>query len=355
MTLPLTHHHDRAVITLDGDVDAPSCRVVIDAIATAVEYYGYSVVEIEIESPGGNGRPLKHLLDRIETYRTAGVRFRTSVLTHAASAAAILVALGDERIAALGASLLFHGSRVYRRGQLSARDCSELNAALSRSDDELIRRLVTRALAGPLTPAEHGAKRSDRQVLEGLCLGAPPDPSDTAPARLQTLASALGQTVDEAISEQDGTSLTHLYARLFELDRPISPQLARTLGLLDQVVGPGHASPPLVASHCPGATPFASPAGEIARETLIRHVLVMGDDGTCVSRHCLAPLVAALARAPEGEVGTVLVLDPEPALRQVLHAEAPDRLHVLRATPRGSQPHAVASGLWLPPLRPDSG
>ena len=127
-------------------------------------------------------------------HRTAGVRFRTSVLTHAASAAAILVALGDERIAAPGASLLFHGSRVYRRGQMSARDCSELNAVLSRSDDELIRRLVTRALAGPLTPAEHGAKRSDRQVLEGLCLGPPPDPSDTAPARLQTLASALGQT-----------------------------------------------------------------------------------------------------------------------------------------------------------------
>ena len=310
----LTHHHDRAVITLDGDVDAPSCREVIDAIATAVEY-GYSVVEIEIESPGGNGRPLKHLLDRIETYRTAGVRFRTSVLTHAASAAAILVALGDERLAAPGASLLFHGSRVYRRGQLSARDCSELNAALSRSDDELIRRLVKRALAGPLTPSQHGARRSDRDVLEALCLGAPVDPHETAPARLQTLASALGQTVDEAISEQDGAALAHLYRRLFELDRPISHRsLHGRSGSSTRSSDPGHASSP-VASHCPGAIPFASPAGEIARETLIRHVLVMGDDGTCVSRHCLAPLVAALARAPEGEVGTVLVLDPDPELR----------------------------------------
>lgn len=329
MTDLLRHHHDHAVITFDGDVDAPYCRALIDAIETAVEYYGYGVVEIKVESPGGNGRPLKYLLDRIDAYREAGVRFRTSVLTNAASAAAILVALGDERIAAPGASLLFHGSRVYRRGQLSARDCSELGSALARSDDEFVHRLVKRALAGSLTPSEHGAKRADRQVLEGLCLGAPPDPHDTAPARLQTLASALGQTVDEAVAEHDGAALAHLYKRLFEFDRPISPALARTLGLLDQVVAPGRASSGLVASHRPSATPLASPAGEIARETLLRHVLVLGDDNKSVSRLCLAPLIAALARAPEGEVGTVLVLDPDAELSAALHAVAPDRIQVL--------------------------
>ena len=95
----IVHRHNHAVVVLDGDVDKASCRALLDAIGTAVDYYGYRLVEIQIDSPGGNGRPLKHLLDRLDLYRVQGVRFRTSALSIASSAGAVLVALGDERVA----------------------------------------------------------------------------------------------------------------------------------------------------------------------------------------------------------------------------------------------------------------
>ena len=281
MNTHLTHHHDHAVITLDGDVDWPNCRSLLHSIGAAVDYYGYQLVEIQVGSPGGNGRPLRQLLDALDSYRAKGVRFRTCVPSHASSAGAILVALGDDRVAAPGARLLFHGSRVYRRGQLGARECDDLRAALLRSDDEVIQRLVERAFSRPDTVPVHGAESSDRDVLEGMCIGAPPDPENTAPARVHTLAIALGSTVDEAITGNDRESMAGLFRRLFEIDKPISGPLAKTLRLVDRVgdlTAGTAAGPDSFSSAVPDEIPFASPAGDIARETLLRHVLVVGGD-----------------------------------------------------------------------------
>ena len=104
---------------------------------------------------------------------------------------------------------------MYRRGDVNAEESAALNERLTRANDAMIGRLVERALAGTCLACEHGAEEADREVLEGLCLGAAPDPAATAPARIQTLATAVGQTVDDAIGEHDPKSLSHLYHRLF--------------------------------------------------------------------------------------------------------------------------------------------
>ena len=332
MNLHITHQHDYAVIVLGGDVDWSNCRALLDTIGAAVDYYGYQIVEIQVDSPGGNGRPFRQLLDGLDTYRAKGVRFRTVVRSNAASAGAILVALGDERVASPGARLLFHSSWIYRRGQLTARECADLHARLSRSDDKVIRRLVDWAFAAPFAEPVHGAEPSDRDVLERLCIGAVPDPEDTAPARIQTLAAALGFTVDEALDSNDRESLAKLYARLFQIDRPISGKLARTLRLVDWVGNSNAGSalgPDSSSFDVPEGIPFASPGGKLAPETLLRHVLVLGDHAGAATSLCLAPMVTALAKAPSGEVGPVLVLNPDPELRVVLHAVAQGRLQVL--------------------------
>ena len=232
-----------------------------------------------------------------------------------------------------------------------------LHDKLAKANERMIDRLVDRVLAGPHVPGEAGAQATDREVLDGLCMGAPPDPGGTAPARLQMLATALGQTVDTAIGDRDRKSLAHIYGRLFQIDRPISPKLAATLGLVDRAVAKDGA---LSRSHDTGTTypsfsiPFASPTGELARETLIRHILVLGDDATAAARHCLVPLVAALARAPDGEVGPVLVLDPAEELTGSLHNVASDRLQVLKPDRMAldlmagapSLPQALDAGRW---------
>ena len=327
--IDILHHHDHASVLLDGDLEWPRIHELVHAIETAVDHYQYGLVEIRVRSLGGNHDPLNHLLDSLEEYRKHGVRFRTRALGRTSSAAAFLVALGDERFADPNARLLFHGSSVHRQVDLNAAACAALNEQLSKADGRIIARLVDRAIEGPHVKAEHGAESSDREVVEGLCLGATPDPADTAPARLQTLTGALGHTVDNAIAEHDRRSLEHLYARLLQIDRPISGKLARTLALVDRVGHPGAASSnalgnPSFAGSKP--TPFASPGGDLPAETLMRHPLVLGDDPGTATRLCLAPLVASLTRTTHDRIGPVLVFDPDPDLRAVLEVVARDRL-----------------------------
>ena len=329
----VTYDQDHATVVLDGDIEWPLIHDVVRAIEDAVDYYHYTLIELRVRSLGGSNEALGYLLERLDVWREQGVRFRTRALGRTSSGAAFLVALGDERLAEPGATLRFHGASMYREGDVNAEVAAALHDKLTKANDRMVRRLVDRVLEGPHTPGEAAAHATDREVLEGLCMGAPADPGGTAPARLQVLAGALGKTVDTAIADRDRKSLLHIYGRLFQIDRPISPKLAATLGLLDWAVANG-SSASLVHDIAPsrpaGSIPFASPTGELARETLTRHVLVLGDDATAATRLCLAPLVTALARAPEGEVGPVLVLDPSAELRAVLQTVAPSGVLELR-------------------------
>ena len=328
----LSHHDDHASVLLEGDLEWSSVHDLVHAIETAVEYYHYNLVELRVRSLGGSNEALGCLLERLRVWRERGVCFRTRAVGRASSASALLVALGDERVADDGVKLRFHGARLHRHGDMNAEESAAIHAKLSRANERMVERLVDRALGGAHVPGEHGAADADRLVVDGLCMGAGQDPAGSAPARVQTLASALGQTVDDAIAERDRNSLGHIYARLFQIDRPISGKLARTLALVDRVGGLGAASPgSLVQPDSSGFSPipFASPNADLAREALQRHVLVLGDDAGAATGLCLAPLVTALAKAPGGEVGPVLVLDPDSELRSALDTVAPERLQVL--------------------------
>ena len=234
MNNPLSHHHDHASVLLEGDIEWPVIHDLVGTIEEAVDHHRYTSIEIRVRSRGGSNEVLGYLLERMQVWRERGCRFRTRALARTSSGAALLVALGDERVAASGATLRFHGARLYRCGDLSAEESTAIAEKLSKANDRMVRRLVERLLAGPQVPGLHGAEEADREVLQRLCVGAAPDPGNAAPAHLQVLTSALGHTVDHAIADRDREALAHLYRRLFQLDRPISPRLAATLGLLDR-------------------------------------------------------------------------------------------------------------------------
>ena len=99
----LTLHPHHACVLLDGDLDWPRVHDVVSAIEAAVAYYAYACIEIQIRSLGGGNDCLRHLLDSMQAWRGRGVRFRTRALARTSSAAALLVALGDERVADPGA------------------------------------------------------------------------------------------------------------------------------------------------------------------------------------------------------------------------------------------------------------
>ena len=139
MATSLEHRHDCAVVVHDGPLTWSATLELIGVLETALEVYYYSTVELVISSPGGESSALTHLLASLERWRKRGVRFRTRVVHVAASAAAVLASLGDERVAEPGARLLFHDVRALDAGPLSARDSEDLHKALRKVDEVLIR------------------------------------------------------------------------------------------------------------------------------------------------------------------------------------------------------------------------
>lgn len=85
----------RAVVRLAGEVNNDSIFALCDEIDLALDYYKYPLVEIQIDSPGGPVDSLDYYLTRLKSWRADGLRVSTLAMTRAASAAAVILALGD--------------------------------------------------------------------------------------------------------------------------------------------------------------------------------------------------------------------------------------------------------------------
>ena len=96
----LHHRGDRLVVPFEGELDWPRATAFVDAVDTHLEHYHYRRVELVVASPGGLVAALEHVMRALVRWRTRGVEVRTRVVASAESAAAVLVSLGDERVAA---------------------------------------------------------------------------------------------------------------------------------------------------------------------------------------------------------------------------------------------------------------
>ena len=195
--------------------------------------------------------------------------------------------------------------------------------------------LVDRALANRdrVPQVAYGAERSDRQVLKRLCATLPSGRGPKGRNR-RHLARALGRHVEHAIRDGDRQALRAIYRRLFDLEVLVSARLALTLRLVDRVETRGG------VEHAPSGTPGLTvsqrhalfpPSGEVSREVLIRHLLVLGETGSGKTVSCILPIVAALAGAPADRFAGALIIDPKRQIGRVLAAVALDRLHHVHA------------------------
>ena len=354
--------HDHAVVLFSGDVDWASVCQLTDLVDTLVERHFHTRIELVIASPGGVVAALDHYLECTGRWRARGVRLRTRVVSHAFSAAAVMLSLGDERVAERGARLLYHPARVHDAGPITARESTEMHDALRRIDDATVTRLVARVLdGGASVRVPYGAEPSDRRVLDALAADVAVRPGEKPPRRLGALARLAGQAVTRAVQAGDRETLAALYRRLAEPDRAISATLALTLRLVDRV-GVDEA-----AVECRGGEDWPGlaipqwralypPHGVVPRALLTRHTLVLGETGSGKSASAVLPVCAAMAQAPPGRLGAALVIDPKREAGPVLEALAPGRLrHItaqgtvldLMAGPAWSLEADLAAGRWL--------
>ena len=362
MTTTVTCRHEphRAVVELHGPITWPGAMELVTTVDALIERYSYRHVELVVTSPGGLIAALEHLLRALERWRARDVDIDTRVVAEAASAAAVLVALGDTRIAEPGARMLFHLSRVLHTPEVTANLSSRLHSELTTRGPDARRptrragvahgrcaaaRRRARRPPGARAPRERGAetaalalrarprarrragrrrrRRAPRRTRAQRASTAPLPPPST-PSPRPSPARCASSTM----------SATPQHASSRPRERPDSPSRS----------GPPSTPP---TARCPArclpATPWCS-----ARR------------GAGKTASAVLPLVAAMARAPRERLACALVIDPKREIAPVLERIAPNRVQRLDADtvrldlmagPRWSLDADLAAGRWTSAAR----
>ena len=359
------HRADHAVAQFTGDLTLEAAIDLVNAVDALVDVYFYRRVEILISSLGGLVQSIDHLALAVERWRAEGVQICTRVTTSAYSAAAVLFSIGDERVVEPTARLLYHGARLQQNGLLNRSDTVTLFTTISRLDARLLSLLTVRALRDSDEPERiAAAEEPDEPVLVAL-VEALPDPDrawSVGDDRVGELAQVVGHYVNRAVREGDHEALLVLYSALLDHGGVISAALAVTLRLADRIGSAESAQVRFDGLAASALLPVPEwfalfpPDGEVPRDVLTRHVLILGETGSGKTASAILPIVAAIARAPRERVATALVIDPKRELGPILHAIAgprvchldPGRLVLnLMGSPRWRLDDDLAAGRWF--------
>ena len=198
VSISFDHAQDHAVVLFAGELDWGASHELVSTIATVIDHYFYPELELIVASAGGNIRALRYYLGAFRHWPARGIRFLTRVISTAASAAAVMVSLGEERLTEPGARLVYHHARAHNADDITASATAELHAALRAVDERMIALIVDRVLADPLDAPEapFEAERSDREVLERLHAGLKARDRKRAPAKRRHLLRAVGRAVE---------------------------------------------------------------------------------------------------------------------------------------------------------------
>ena len=181
------------------------------------------------------------------------MRVRTRVVTVAESAAAIVLSLGDERIAEPRAQLLYHHFRVVEPRSLTADGSASVCARLTRLDEHYLARLVERAFDGghPSQSRRGAIDDSDLPVLERITRLFP-CAEEARAGGVARLARVLERSIQGALRDRDPNPIALLYAELFGSELSVSPAVAHLLRLIDHVGDPAPAPAQIARLPRPG-------------------------------------------------------------------------------------------------------
>lgn len=146
------YEQQRAIVRFCGPVNTAQIFCLCDEIDSFVDHYYYTHVTLEIDSNGGELQSLLYYIQRLKGWRRAGIKIETVALTQCASAAALMLSLGDigHRYAMPRSKLLYHNVRVYASDQvpLTSGSLEKLQSSLNNADAEMLVALLNHLFAG---------------------------------------------------------------------------------------------------------------------------------------------------------------------------------------------------------------
>lgn len=248
---------------------------------TAVEYYRHELVEIEIDSPGGEAGALRALSIEMQWLRTKGCTIQTTAMMQACSAAALTLAMGTvgKRTVQPYTHLLFHNARATPQVERPMTAIHAIAAAgeLQRLDAQVVDMVVehlAQARGGLRGLAIAGLNRCQTLKRE----------ASTVVHELGTEASistTLGQkgkaskdkdrwikstitAYEHVLNNDKAQAYTCLLAALFALDDKMPSEMAWALQLIDSVEGSSVLQPEVENIRVPEDDASNSPSMRLA-------------------------------------------------------------------------------------------
>ena len=139
--MPVRYGQQKGVVRFSGPVDANRIFMLCDEIDSLISEYYYNRVCIEIDSNGGEAKSLLYFCEKLKGWRRGGVRIETMALTQCASAAAMMLSMGDIgfRSAMPKTTLVYHNARVALSQRPFTSDVLEkISTLLNKTDSDLL-------------------------------------------------------------------------------------------------------------------------------------------------------------------------------------------------------------------------
>lgn len=226
------YDRDKLRVRLHGSIDNNSIFALCDEINLAVDYYHYQDVEIEIDSFGGVVSSLEYYLGHLKRWREERrVRIATLGMTTAASAAAVILSMGDigQRRAYRSSRLLYHDTRFLSNNETWTKNrLEEAYKQLRETDDRLLSYLVTHVYDHLIIPQAAQNPQRYRKML-----------------MLKPNFNEIASVVDpeKLFVEMDCGDAEHVqreqilaaYQALYAFDVFIPPDFARQMFLIDHI------------------------------------------------------------------------------------------------------------------------
>lgn len=129
----------KATITFSDQVNFASVNALVKQIDMLANYYFIFHVCIEIDSPGGELKSLQLFNAKLKSWRAQGMVIETHAMTNVASAAAIMLSMGDigHRFVMPDAQVLYHKVRVNGQMTVTADKAKRMYEDLERVDNQV--------------------------------------------------------------------------------------------------------------------------------------------------------------------------------------------------------------------------
>lgn len=272
---------DSARLTLAGPLTPAMVLEMRRQFRTAVEYYRHDLVEIEIDSPGGDAGALGALSIEMQWLRKNGCAIQTTAMLQACSAAALTLAMGTVGMRTVQpyTHILFHNARATPQGERPMTAIHAIAAAgeLQRLDARVVDMVVghlSQARGGLRGLAIAGLNRCQTLQDEAATVVNELGSEDSISPNLGQKSKArkdkngwLKSTItayQHALKSQKAQAYTSLLAAIFALDDRMPSEMAWCLQLIDQVEGSSVLKPEVESKQMPHVDASNSPSIRLA-------------------------------------------------------------------------------------------